>query len=114
MREIIAKRPVGRPKGSTMGIMERIERYRLAEMCAEASGKVIALWESMVEDPNCPWVLRLAAGDRLMDRAFGLPVRPVEVDTTSTDVSLSKIIHEVRWLPPDPNDHSKVIEPEPD
>jgi hypothetical protein len=21
---------------------------------------------------------------------------------------------EVRWLPPDPNDHSKVIEPEPD
>jgi len=33
-----------------------------------------------------------------MDRAFGLPVRPVEVDSTSTDVSLKKIIHEVRLL----------------
>ena len=45
-----------------MGIMERIERYRLAEKCAETSDKVIALWESMVENPNCPWVLRLAVG----------------------------------------------------
>jgi hypothetical protein len=26
---------------------------------------------------------------------------------------LDKVIHEVRWLPPDPNDHSNVIEPEP-
>jgi hypothetical protein len=33
MHQIIAKRPVGRPKGSTMGIIERIERYRLAEKC---------------------------------------------------------------------------------
>jgi len=56
----------------------------------------------------------LAAGDRLMDRAFGLPVRPVEVDSTSTDVSLKKIIHEVRWMPPDPNDRSVETIPEPD
>ena len=97
-----------------MGIMERIERYRLAEKCAETSDKVIALWLSMVENPKCPWVLRLAAADRLMDRAFGLPVRPVEVDSTSTDVSLKKIIHEVRWMPPDPNDRSVETIPEPD
>jgi hypothetical protein len=44
----------------------------------------------------------------------GWPVRPIEVDSTSTDVSLNKVIRAVRWLPPDPNDRSKVIEPEPD
>jgi hypothetical protein len=47
MHDIIAKRPVGRPKGSTMGIMERIERYRLAEKCAEFTPQVIALWKQM-------------------------------------------------------------------
>jgi hypothetical protein len=36
------------------------------------------------------------------------------VASTSTDVSLNKIIHEVRWMSPDPNDRSNVIEPEPD
>jgi hypothetical protein len=39
-------------------------------------------------------------------------MQQVSVDQTS--VSASKVIHEVRWLPPDPNDHSNVIEPEPD
>jgi len=68
-----------------MGIRERIATYRFAEKCARTNDKVIALWTNMVEDPNCPWVLRLAAADRLMDRAFGLPVRPIEVDSTSTD-----------------------------
>jgi hypothetical protein len=97
-----------------MGIRERMATYKFAEKCAETSDKVIALWRSMVDNPDCPWDLRLAAADRLMNRAFGLPVRPIEVDSTSTDVSLNKIIHEIRWLSPDPNDHSKVIEPEPD
>jgi hypothetical protein len=49
-----------------------------------------------------------------MNRAFGLPVRPIEVDSTSTDVSLKKIIYECRWLPPDPNDRSVETIPEPD
>jgi hypothetical protein len=46
------------------------------------------------------------------DRAYGRP--PVAIDATTRELSLKKIIHEIRWLPPDPNDHSKVIEPEPD
>ena len=45
----------------------------------------------------------------ILDRGFGRPLQAVQVDQQSA----SKIIHEVRWLPPDPNDHSKVIEPEP-
>ena len=53
-RPIQPRRGVGRPRGTSMGIRERIATYRFAEKCAETSDKVIALWESMVEDPNCP------------------------------------------------------------
>ena len=48
----------------------------------------------------------------MLDRVYGRP--PVAIDATTREPSLKKVIHEVRWLPPDPNDKSKVIEPEPD
>jgi hypothetical protein len=73
--ELIEKRRVGRPRTTTVGIAERIERYRLQEKCAALTDDCIALWESMVRNANCPWVLRLAAADRLMDRAYGKPPR---------------------------------------
>jgi hypothetical protein len=56
--------------------------------------------------------LRLAAANDLLDRGYGRP--PVAIDATTREMSLKKIVHLVRWLPPDLNDHSKVIEPEPD
>jgi hypothetical protein len=112
--ELIEKRRVGRPKTTMVGIAERIERYQLMEKCAALTDECIALWSSMVNNPNCPWVLRLEAADRLMDRAFGKPAQAVMMDARSQETSLKKVVHEVRWLPPDPNDHSRVIEPEPD
>jgi hypothetical protein len=56
---------------TTMGINERVKRYRLAERCAEFTPQVIALWKQIVEDKNLPYVLRLMAADRLMDRGLG-------------------------------------------
>jgi hypothetical protein len=44
----------------------------------------------------------------LLDRAYGRP--PVAIDATTQDLSLKKIVHVVRWLPPDPNDTSKEIQ----
>src|SRR6516165_11443845 len=99
--ELIEKRRVGRPKTTMVGIAERIDRYRLQERCAELTGDCIALWESMVRNENCPWVLRLAAADRLMDRAYGKPPHAVMMDATSQERSLRKIVHEVSWLPSD-------------
>ena len=90
MREIIAKRPVGRPKGSTLGTMERIERCRLAEQCAEFTPQVIALWKQIVEDERLPHALRLAAADRLMDRAYGRPAVALQVDQMSREMTLKK------------------------
>jgi hypothetical protein len=45
----------------------------------------------------------------MFDRSYGPPSQPIQVDQQSA----SKIVYEVRWLPPDPNDTSRVIEPEP-
>ena len=47
----------------------------------------------------------------MFDRAYGRPPMALTVD--QTNVGVNKLIHEVRWLPPDPQDTSKVIEPEP-
>ena len=112
--ELIEKRRVGRPMTTTMGINERVKRYRLQERCAELTDDCIKLWTSMIRNPSCPWVLRLAAADRLMDRAFGKAPQAVMMDATSQEASLRKIVHEFRWLDPDPNDRSAYIAPEPD
>jgi hypothetical protein len=112
--ELIEKRRVGRPRTTMVGIAERIERYRLQEKCAQTTDKCISLWVSMVDNPSCPWVLWLAAAERLMDRAYGKPPQAVMMDATSQETSLRKVVHEFRWLPPDPADRSAYIEPEPD
>jgi hypothetical protein len=104
--ELVEKRRVGRPKTTMVGIAERIERYRLQEKCAALTDSCIALWSSMVTNENCPWVLRLEAADRLMDRAYGRPAVAVQVDQSTREMALKKVIHEVRWLPPDPTDRS--------
>jgi hypothetical protein len=112
--ELIEKRRVGRPMTTMVGIGERIERYKLMEKCAQTTDKCISLWESMVDNENCPWILRLAAADRLMDRAYGKPPQGVLMDATSQETSLRKVIHQVQWLPSDPADRSVLTEPEPD
>ena len=55
---------------------------------------------------------RLEVWKEIHNRGYGRA--PVQVTMDQTSVSAKKIIHEVRWLPPDPNDTSKLIEPEPD
>jgi hypothetical protein len=41
MNDVIVKRPVGRPRGTTVGINERLERYRISERCAEFTDEVL-------------------------------------------------------------------------
>jgi len=90
--ELIEKRRVGRPKTTMVGIAERMERYRLQEKCAELTDECIALWISMIRNPSCPWVLRLEAADRLMDRGYGKHPQAVMMDATSQETSLRKVI----------------------
>jgi hypothetical protein len=104
----------GRPKGSRALTLiaatgERMSFYEAARQYDQEALRVIT---SVFMDEKQPAALRLAAANDLLDRAYGRP--PVAIDATTRETSLKKIIHEVRWLPPDPNDHSVVTEPEPD
>jgi hypothetical protein len=82
------------------------------EAARQYDKEALQVMASILMDEKQPASLRLAAANNLLDRAYGRP--PVAIDATTRETSLKKIIHEVRWLPPDPNDRSAYIEPEPD
>ena len=67
-------------------------------------------WADVYQDEKQPINVRLAAGDRLLDRALGRPTQAIE---NPEEGELKRTVT-VRWLPPDPNDRSRYIEPEPD
>jgi hypothetical protein len=134
MVAIITKRRVGRPKATAVGVGERIERYHLAEKCAEFTDEIIGFWVSVLRNKQVPVYIngkplrtksgqpvtedkytveqQFQASDRLMERAYGRPIQVMDVDQTTREQSIRRI--EVRWLPPDPRDTSKHIEQEPD
>jgi len=85
-------------------------RYRLMELCARHTEKAVAFYAQVLEDKAMPVELRMAAADRLLDRAYGKPLQAL-VGHQDTQV---RHIFSVRWLPPDPNDRSNYIEPEKD
>jgi hypothetical protein len=53
---------------------------------------------------------RITCSVHLMDRAYGKTVQVTQENVTEN----RKQVLEVRWLSPDLNDRSKLIEPEPD
>jgi hypothetical protein len=79
--------------------------HEAARQCDKKALQVIA---AILMDENQPASLRLAAANDLLDRAYGRP--PVAIDATTQDLLLKKVIHELRWLPPDRNDTSKEIQ----
>jgi hypothetical protein len=86
---------------------ERMAFYDAARHYDQEALRVIA---SVMMDDNQPASLRLAAANDLLDRAYGRPPVAVQIDATTRETAIKKIIHEVRWLPPDPADKSKLIE----
>jgi hypothetical protein len=126
MNDLIVKRPVGRPRGTTVGINERLERYRISERCAEFTDEVLNFWADVLRNPlveaerdgkkvmarKYTVEQQFMACDRLMDRAFGKAAVVAQVDQNRREMAVRKI--EVRWLPPDPTDRSNYIAPEPD
>jgi hypothetical protein len=86
---------------------ERMAFYEAARHYDQEALRVIA---SVMMDDKQPASLRLAAANDLLDRGYGKPPQAVAAHVQQQ----TKRVLEVRWLPPDPNDHSRVIEPEPD
>jgi hypothetical protein len=54
--------------------------------------------------------VRRKATKDLIEACIGKPHQAVQFDASRNEHRTIT----VRWLPPDPNDHSKAIEPEPD
>jgi hypothetical protein len=129
----LVKRPVGRPRGTTVGINERLERYRISERCAEFTDEILDFWVKVLRNEPVPVMVngkplkrngkqvmdrpstpeqQFMATDRLMDRAYGKAPAVAQVDQNKREMTVRRL--EVRWLPPDPNDTSKHIPPEPD
>jgi hypothetical protein len=107
--ELAERRGGLRPCGP-LTMAERHARLAFAAECARHKDEVISFWFKTMMDQKADMSHRIACSDRLMNRAFGLPMQISSEQITEN----RKQILEVRWLPPDPNDHSKLIEPEPD
>ena len=131
---LISRRPMGAPRTTNVGVEDRLLRYKVAELCAEATPEVIAFWikvlrnepvpvyvngepmrtknGKVVKSPRYSCLEQLAATDRLMERAYGRPVTVAEVSEQRQELSVKRI--EIRWMPADPSDRSNRIPPEPD
>jgi hypothetical protein len=51
MNQVIIKRSVGRPRGTTVGINERLERYRISERCAEFTDEILNFYTNVLRNP---------------------------------------------------------------
>ena len=91
-------------------IDERHQRLAFAAACARHSDAVVDFWFHTMMNTKAEMTHRIACSLHLMNWAHGMPVQV----TNETVTENRKQILEVRWMAPDPNDHSKLIEPEPD
>jgi hypothetical protein len=91
-------------------IAQRADRLAFAAACAAHRQDVVDFWYSVMMDHTADMQHRITCSVHLMDRAYGKTVQVTRENVTEN----RKQIVEVRWLAPDPNDHSKLIEPEPD
>jgi hypothetical protein len=86
----------------------------IAEKCGEVTEEIVDAWIEWFRDPQFSATFRNKISVQIMEFAIGRPAMQVAVDANSRELKLTKVIHLVRWLPPDPNDRSIEIAPEPD
>src|SRR5271169_6203474 len=97
-------RPASRPRRAVT-IADRAARLQAAAFAASHVPKILQLYAEWYQDKSLSIADRRAAGDRLLDRALGRPTQGVE----DVGDNVVKRVITVRWLPPDPNDHSRRI-----
>jgi hypothetical protein len=95
----------------TNAIADRKLRHEFALKAARYTDEVLEFYAKVMRDEQEPTTVRMEAGERLLNRAFGRVVTPIEASGETSQTV--RHIHNVRWLPPDPNDRSNVIEPLP-
>jgi hypothetical protein len=79
----------------------------MAVAAGEQYPAVIKYWTEVLNDKRLSHTYRMQAASELMNRAFGKPPQAIAAPLQQ---STKQRILEVRWLPPDPNDHSEAID----
>jgi hypothetical protein len=97
-------------KAGDIGMADRIKRYAVAEKAARYADEIIDLYAQVLRNKGADTVVRMAAGKWLWEAAFGKPGHAADATFNQQP---KQTLH-IRWLPPGPNDRSKLIEPEPD
>ena len=98
------------PRRGSLTIADRYQRLAFAAACRVHEQAVIDFWFNTMMSNGADMVHRIACSKELMNRAYGMPVQVTNENVTEH----RKQILEVRWLPPDPADRSRLIEREPD
>ena len=93
--ELAERRGGLRPRGP-LTMAERHARLAFAADCARHKDAVVEFWVKTMLDEKADMSHRTACSDRLMNRAFGLPVQVTNENVTEK----RKQILEVRWMAP--------------
>ena len=96
-------------KAGDIGIADRIKRYAVAEKAAQYADEIISLYAEVLRDQGEDTLVRMAAGKWLFEAAFG---KPGQAADTTPNQQPTRTLH-VRWLPADPDDHSKAVDLKP-
>ena len=105
-------RPNAGPR--SVAIADRKIRQAFAQRCTAKYEEIVQFFEARFMDTSLTFEERKVAADWLVMRGFGRVIQPMEARVDVEHNQTQRMIYEVRWLPPDSNDHSKVIEAEPD
>src|SRR5215467_8197736 len=102
LSDVIIKRPVGRPRGTTVGINERLERYRISERSAQFTDEILNFYANVLRNPlvevtrngkklrvrKSTVEQQFMACDRLMDRAYGRAGVVAQVDQNLREMAV--------------------------
>lgn len=84
------KRKVGRPKGA-VGQRAEARRMTLREYAMTHAHDVIDIWAEILKDQNAPHAARVAAGEKLMNRAIGQAAVAPASEGDTADQPLQRI-----------------------
>ena len=88
------KRKVGRPKGA-VSLAAEARRMTLREYAMTHAHDVIDVWAEILKDPNAPQAARVAAGEKIMNRAVGQAAQAQPGEGDTADQILTAIRREI-------------------
>jgi hypothetical protein len=101
---------LGRPRRA-LALADRKLRAEAAKVAGSHVVKILEFFAEVYQDKSRPDLVRLAAADRLLDRALGRPTSSSAVLDADAGKATRAHVYRFSWLPSGPNDHSVVIEP---